>query len=157
VPVIVAARIVFMTALVVWVGQILCVSFVVAPALFQTLPVEMAGRAVSVIFRRYYAIGCGAGLLLVCSAVVLATAAARGPWLAAGAIGSAMLAMTTYAAFVVLPRADTLRPHLPHGAAPRAEAQAEFDRLHRRAVQLNALTLLGGLGVLGLAAVRLRG
>jgi uncharacterized membrane protein len=156
--VIVAARVVFMTALVVWVGQILCVSFLVAPALFQTLPVEMAGRAVSVIFRRYYAIGCGAGLLLVCAAVVLAAAtSARGPWLTVGGIGCAMLAMTAYAAFVVLPRAETLRPHLPHGATPRAEAQAEFDRLHRRAVQLNALTLLGGLGVLGVAAVRLRG
>ncbi len=154
---ILAARIVFLTALVVWVGEIVCVSFVVAPALFQTLPVEMAGRAVSVIFPRYYVIGCGAGVLLVCAAAVLAlAAAARGPWLLASGLGFGMLVMTAYATFIIQPRAETLRSQLPHGPTPGAEAQAEFDRLHRRAVQLNALTLLGGLGVLGVAATKLR-
>jgi hypothetical protein len=67
--------------------------------------------------------------------------------------------MTGYAGGVILPRTAALRPQLARdvglGAAEEA-ARAEFGRLHARAVQLNALTLLCGLGVLGAVAGVLR-
>ena len=152
-----SARIVFLAALVVWVGAIVCFSFVVAPALFQALPVETAGQALAIIFPRYYGIGCGAGAALVAAAGLLAWHAPEPmPWRFAVGAGLLMLVMTAYAGLVIQPRADALRPHLRHGPDPQVTAQLEFDRLHRLAVQLNALTLLGGLGLLGATAWRLR-
>jgi uncharacterized membrane protein len=150
-------RILFLLALSVWVGEIVFFSFVVAPAVFRNLPVEQAGRTVAVIFPRYYAVGLAAGVVLLASVLGLGalTVTRRSSWFAAAGLVAAMLAMTLYAATVIRPRAEVLRPHLTHGPAPEPAAQAEFDRLHRRAVQLNGLTLLAGLTVLGLGAVAL--
>ena len=65
-----------------------------------------------------------------------------------------MLGATAYAGWVVQPRVQALRPglHLPVVDPP---IQAEFDRLHRRAVQLNAVVLLLGLVAICVAAVRM--
>jgi uncharacterized membrane protein len=146
-------RVVLFLGLSVWVGEIVFFSFVVAPSVFATLPIELAGRTVGTIFPRYYALGLGAGVVVLTSTLGLALrTAARGSWMAAAALVAVMLVMTLYAAAVIRPRAEALRPHLQHSADPRPEAQAEFDRLHRRAVRLNGLTLLLGLAVLGVAA-----
>ncbi|MEO8604999.1 MAG: DUF4149 domain-containing protein, partial [bacterium] len=55
----------YLLALGIWLGAVVCVSFVVAPALFGNLPVEQAGAAMSLIFPDYYALGYGAGAVLV--------------------------------------------------------------------------------------------
>jgi hypothetical protein len=152
-----ALRFAFLSGLIVWLGEIVCFSFVVAPSLFATLPVESFGRAVAHIFPRYYGLGLGAGAVLIASALVLGVRTRpRRAWFVAAGLATAMFGMTLYAAAVVQPRAEALRPHLRHGPDPRVEAQAEFDRLHRRAVQLNGLTLMFGLGVVAVTAGMLR-
>jgi hypothetical protein len=158
VPMPAALRVLFLLALSLWVGEIVFFSFVVAPTLFRHLPVEVAGRAVGAIFPRYYALGLGAGAVLLASTLGLAwlAVARRAAWVAAAGLAGVMLVLTLFAATVIRPRAEALRPHLRHGPAPEPAAQAEFDRLHRRAVQLNGLTLLLGLAVLGLGATALR-
>ena len=70
----------YLMALIVWVGEVVFFSFVVAPAVFRTFPppaVE-AGRVIGAIFPTYYRIGyaCGA-VLLVTTLVLLATADRR--------------------------------------------------------------------------------
>jgi uncharacterized membrane protein len=142
------AKAVFWLALVVWLGEIVFFSFVVAPSVFGAFPQELAGQVVGVIFPRYYALGSVAGAIAVIAALVLRsdTSATR-PWSAIAVMLVLMLAATLYAGVVVRPRVQALRPHL-HEASVDPAVRAEFDRLHRLAVRLN-----GGVLVLGVATV----
>jgi hypothetical protein len=134
-------------ALVVWVGEVVFFSFVVAPAIFRTFPppaVE-AGRVIGEFFPTYYRIGYGCGVVLLVTALALfATAEAR-TWLGVESVVVAgMLAATLYAGVIILPRATELRPQIHDPGVP-ASAKAEFDRLHHLAVTLNGAVLLGGV------------
>jgi uncharacterized membrane protein len=149
-----AARALFWLALTAWVGAVLFFSLVVAPSVFGALPSESAGAVVAVVFRRYYVWGQVAGLVALLTAAIAWRAGAPS---AAGAAITVMVAVmlgaTAYAGWVVQPRVQALRPalHLPVVEPP---VRAEFDRLHRRAVQLNAVVLLLGVVTICLAAAR---
>ena len=52
-----------LAAVAVWLGAMGFFAFIVAPAAFATLDREAAGRFVSVIFPRYYAVGLALGLV----------------------------------------------------------------------------------------------
>jgi len=151
-----AARIVFVLALIVWLGEVLFLSLVVAPTVFRNLPVEEAGRVVSLLFPVYYRIGIACGVALLMAAVILRGASERrGVWTAGAGIIGMMLVATLYAAFVVQPRAQVLRPQL-HQAEVTAAVREEFDSVHRLAVQLNSVVLLGGLAIAIIAALHVR-
>jgi uncharacterized membrane protein len=145
-------------ALGIWLGTVVCFSFVVAPALFGALPVAQAGTAVSLIFPGYYTLGYAAGAVLLMTAALLRrwTRPAGGAWLAAAWIAGLALAASLYAGLVVQPDAAALRPQLHHAGAPAA-VRAEFDALHDRAVQLNGAVLLAQLLLVGILATQLRG
>jgi len=150
-------RFLFLAGLCVWIGEIVFFSFVIAPSLFQSLPAEAAGRVLAVVFPRYYRLGLAAGAIAVLAAVGLGMRSERRTrWLGMAAVMVLMGAMTGYAAAVIVPRTEALRPHLAHGPEPDEMAQAEFKRLHQEAVVLNAATLLCGIGVLGATAAALR-
>ncbi|HEY2388628.1 MAG TPA: DUF4149 domain-containing protein [Candidatus Binatia bacterium] len=143
---------VFWLALVVWLGEVVFFSFVVAPSVFGALPSETAGQVVGAIFPRYYALGAGAGALALAAALGLrAEAAARAPWSAVCVMLVLMLAATVYAGRVVHPQAQALRPGL-HEATVDPAVKERFDRLHRRAVQLNGAVLLLGVATVCVAA-----
>jgi uncharacterized membrane protein len=146
----------YLLALIVWVGEVIFFSFVVAPAMFRTFSVVEAGRAVGAIFPMYYRIGYGCGvLLLITTLIFLATAEVR-TWLGVTALLVAgMLAATVYAGVVIQPRATELRPQIHDPAAP-ASAKEEFDRLHHQAVVLNGMVLLAGVVVSAITATTLR-
>jgi uncharacterized membrane protein len=146
----------YLLALIVWVGEVVFFSFVVAPAMFRTFPTAEAGRAVGAVFPTYYRLGyvCGAVLLLT-SLFLLAGATARAAWSVTSTLAALMLAATLYAGVVVQPRAVELRPQIHDPAAPPA-AKQEFDRLHRLAVQLNGAVLLGGIAISIITATALR-
>jgi len=148
----------YLAALIVWVGEVVFFSFVVAPGVFRTFPppaVE-AGRVLNEVFPTYYKIGYACGLvLLVTSLLLLRTASAR-LWPGVGTVVvAAMLAATVYAGVVILPRATALRPQIHDSAAP-AGAKDEFDRLHRLAVTLNGGVLLGGIAISVITAASIR-
>ena len=134
----------YLIALIVWVGEVVFFSFVVAPAMFRTFPTADAGRAVGAVFPTYYRVGyvCGA-LLLLTNLFLLGSATARAWWGVNAALAAVMLAATLYAGFVIQPRAAELRPQI-HDPAPPPGAKEEFDRLHRLAVQLNGAVLVCG-------------
>jgi len=143
---------VFWLALVVWLGEIVFFSFVVAPSVFGALPSETAGQVVGAIFPRYYAVGAGAGAIALAAALGLrAEAVARTPWSAMCLMLALMLAATVYAGRVVHPRAQALRPRL-HEATVDPAVKESFDRLHARAVQLNGGVLLLGIATVCVAA-----
>ncbi len=139
------ARAIFWLALVVWLGEVVCFSFVVAPAAFATLPQESAGLLVGAVLSRYYIVGAFAGLIALVAALMLRTGAgAAMAWSLVSAMLVLMLAATLYAGWVVYPRAQVLRPRL-HEAVVEPGTRLEFDRLHLRAVRLNAAVLLLGI------------
>ena len=146
----------YLVALIVWLGEIVFFSFVVAPALFRTLPTADAGRAVGAVFPLYYRLGyvCG-GALLLTTLFLLGGAVSRGWWSVNAVLAAMMLAATLYAGVVVQPRASELRLQIHDTAAPPT-VKEEFDRLHRLAVQLNGAVLLCGIVVSIVTAAALR-
>jgi len=144
-------------ALAVWLGGIVFFSFFVAPSVFRTLPPAEAGRLVADIFPNYYRVGYVCGAVLLGTSVALwrsATDSAAG-WVASTGLTAVMLSLTLYAGLVIQPRAHALHEEL-NGSSAGASIQAEFDELHRRAVQTNAAVLLGGVIVTGLVAAGMR-
>jgi len=150
------ARWLYLMALIVWVGEVVFFSFVVAPSIFGAFPKVDAGRAVGAIFPTYYRLGyaCG-GVLLVTSALLAVSAAARTWWGVNTGLAAVMLAATLYAGVVIQPRAGELRPQI-HAATVPPSVTDEFNRLHRLAVQLNGAVLLCGLVVSAITAAALR-
>ena len=146
----------YVLALAVWTGAIAFFSFVVAPSVFGALPVEQAGNVVGLVFPAYYAIGHVCGAVLVATAVLLRrwSRPGGGLWLVAAIVAGAALLLSLYAGLVVQPSASELRPQL-HRADTPAPVQAEFDDLHRQAVQLNGGVLVGVLTLVGLLAAQL--
>ncbi|MCX8072697.1 MAG: DUF4149 domain-containing protein [Candidatus Binatia bacterium] len=143
----------YLLALAIWVGTLIFHSFVVAPAVFRTLPQATAGEVVSRIFPTYYAIG------YVCGALTFIL-----PWLVGGKeagwrwasmIAGGMLACTLLAGTVIHPRASALRGKLISAPAESPE-RAQFRQLHRSAVILNLLVLSGGLVLVGIVSRQLR-
>lgn len=150
------ARWFYLMALIVWVGEVVFFSFVVAPSLFGVFSKVDAGRAVGAIFPTYYRLGYGCGaVLLVTGAILTATATARTWWSVNTGLAAAMLAATLYAGVVIQPRAAALRPQIHDPSAPAA-VKEEFDRLHRVAVQLNGAVLFAGIAVSIITAAALR-
>jgi uncharacterized membrane protein len=146
----------YLLALIVWVGQVVFFSFVVAPVVFRTFAVPEAGRAVGAIFPTYYRLGYACGTVLLASSVVfLMSSPARSWWGANAVLSAAMLAATLYAGVVVHPRATVLRPQV-HEAATAQSVKDEFSRLHRVAVMLNGAVLLCGVAVSVITAVKLK-
>jgi len=149
-------RVLYLLALALWVGEIACFSFVVAPAVFGVLGAARAGDVVGAIFPRYYALGTAAGAVALACALVLARRATAAGWWTGTVVALALgLAATLWAGRVVHPRAQRLRVALQaRGEAPAADPA--FRRAHRTAVALNGVALLAGLVGLGLSAAALR-
>jgi len=146
----------FVVGVAVWLGAIVFMSFLVAPAVFRTLPRAEAGQVVGAIFPGYYVLGAACGVLVVaCAGGLLWSGAARGPWLAGTALAATMLAVTLYAGGVVQPRAAALRAEI-HAPDPPPTAAADFKRLHAQAMVLNVVVLAGAVGLSVLAASRLQ-
>ena len=147
-------RSLYLLALALWVGEVACFSFVVAPAVFGVLGEARAGDVVGAIFPRYYALGTAAGAVALACGVVLARRATAAAWWTGAVVALALgLAATLWAGRVVHPRAQRLRVALhAHGEAPSADPA--FRRAHRTAVALNGVALLAGLVGLSAAALR---
>src|SRR5262245_60775373 len=123
-------RLVFALAVAVWLGGVVCLSFVVAPAAHGTFPSPEARRFLRPIFPRYYRLG------HLCGSVALA----------AVLLGRASLSQEEMARLAV-PIAFALVAGLVGGEIllPRLQAssdeQAGFDRLHQVSAMLNTATI----------------
>jgi uncharacterized membrane protein len=145
-------------AVLLWLGMMGFFAGIVAPAAFATLDREAAGRFVSAVFPRYYAIGVALGGLALAGLVVRAGLGRGRAWdWVPLVLVIVMLATTLYAWLAVLPAAhaarEALRQAAPAPDAVSAEALA-FARLHRLSGLLNGAAMLAG--VLFLMVVGLR-
>ena len=136
-----------------WIGVMGFFGAVVAPAAFTTLDREAAGRFVSAVFPRYYAVGALLGASALVALLARVGRGAGGGWVGLGLV-AVMLGSTLYAWLVVLPSAhaarEALRQAAPAAGAVSSESLA-FARLHRLSSVLNGVSLVAG--VLGLVAV----
>jgi uncharacterized protein DUF4149 len=143
-------------AVALWLGAMGFFAFVAAPAAFSTLEREAAGRFVSAVFPRYYAVGLALGL------AALAGLGTR--WLGRGwrswdwlslCLVLLMLALTLYAGAGVLPAAHAAREAMRQAGVDPAVA-AGFARLHRLSGMLNAVVMGSGILVLVIEMARRR-
>jgi uncharacterized membrane protein len=154
-----ALKFLYLTALIVWLGEVVFFSFVAAPMAFRSLSTQEAGRVVGAIFPLYYALGTIAGAVALSVGFLLRLQAQeeRGKWLLAMVLLLIMLGANLYAWQVILPRTQVLRSEMQDAATnPPPTVAAEFRSLHARAMLLNLVVLLAGVGVVVVAAVTLR-
>ena len=145
----------------VWLGAMAFFSIFVAPAAFTVLDRESAGRLVTTVFPRYYLFGAVLGAVGLVGVVgrFVGSGARQAPW-GTLVLLLLMLGLTLYAILVLEPQIQSTRLALrsagiaPGSEAPEAQA---FARLHRLSVILNGVTLLSGLALISLEAVRSRG
>jgi hypothetical protein len=134
----------YVLALASWVGSILFVSFALAPLVFRVLGAEAGGRFVRALFPRYYAWGATSGAIALPSylGVPLSFPEYRGPLVGvqAGAIVAGIL--------IMLYSGNSLTPAINAARDAGPSQQERFDRLHRRSVRLNAVSLMLGVGLL---------
>lgn len=152
-------RYVAIVALAIWVGGLIALGAIAAPALFASLTAHdpLQGRAAAgvvfgAIFRRFQQVSWGlAGVLLA----ILGARAALGPrprrlgvrvWTVV-----AMLVVSLASEFVVARRVETLRRDLSANLAQVADTDArkiEFGHWHALSTALMGLTVIAGLGLL---------
>ena len=158
-------RSLILLCLVVWVGGLLFFGAVVAPVAFGSvmpmlgdpaIGLHVAGTMVRISLLRLHDIGliCGVILLLLCivERVAWMTRRSIGPQLL---LLAAMLALTAYSQFSVIPRMETLRiqagPAMDNPGATNT-AKVDFNRLHTLSTRLEEVVLLCGLGLIVLYA-----
>jgi len=145
-------------ALAVWVGALAFFGFVAYIA-FQTLPdPHQAGEVVRASLLMLHRIGLAAGAVyLVVTLALLATQRDSHPVRAAElALVVAMLALTAYSQFSVIPQmeADRLALGGDVDKAPSADPRREhFERLHQLSVKLEGAILIEGVLLLLMAPV----
>jgi hypothetical protein len=154
-----ALRYVYILALVVWLGGMVVLGAVVAPATFQVLQAstpangrELGGAVFTVILERFHYVAYGSGALLLVTLAAMALLGPRPRGLAArSALVAVMLAVALYSGFVVLGGADDIRrevgglpSRLPDGDARRVR----FDELHVLSTRLMIVNIVGALALL---------
>jgi hypothetical protein len=151
-----ALRYAALLAIVVWVGGLITIGAIAAPAIFDIAAARgipdarvQSGAIVGEIIRRFHHVGYAAGAVLLLS---LMSRAALGPRprrvaLRAG-LALLMLVAVGYSGFVVTPRIDRLQSSI--GAAPSTlpagdSRRVEFGRLHMQSFGVQMIPLLGGV------------
>ena len=137
-----------------WVGSIIFLSFVVAPGAFATLGSrDQAGAVVGMALGRLHLLGLIAGVLFLVARAARALSTGRGLALLASPAALAvvvMLLLTLVSQYSVAPRMAHLRVQMVSvDRTPEDNPlRAEFNRLHRVSVRLEAAVLLAGLAAL---------
>lgn len=136
-------------ALALWVGGLAAIALVVAPVAFHVNR-EVAGQVVGTSLRVFGRIE------LVLAALVLMTAfvcQSVGVW--SGAVRWIRIAMLLLMTALSIGAVAGVYPAIEK-VRGRPEAKAEFDRLHRRSVQLVGANLLLGVATIALSAAAMK-
>jgi len=154
-----AVRYVYITALVVWLGGMVVLGAVVAPATFQVLQAsdpaagrELAGAVFTAILERFHYVAYAAGVLLLLTLVLMALLGPRPRHFAIRlSLIGAMLAIALYSGTVVLRDAESIRREtggLPSRLPAGDERRMQFDQLHQLSTRLMMVNLAGALVLL---------
>jgi uncharacterized membrane protein len=148
-------RYLMLLSLIFWLGGLIFLAFVVAPAAFSVLPTRhLAGNVVARSINGLHWIGLLAGVVYLFSSV-LYTRAMSGSFrvlTARNVIIVFMLALTLISQFGIIPRMDTLRASIGEIDSVPADnpPRMQFDALHVWSTRVE-----GGVLLLGLVAAYL--
>lgn len=154
-----AVRYVYILALVVWLGGMVVLGAVVAPATFQVLQAsapatgrELGGAVFTSILERFHYVAYASGALLLVTLAVMAVLGPRprGFAIRIGLI-TAMLAVALYSGVVVLSSADGIRREvggLPSQLPATDARRVRFDELHLLSTRLMMINVVGALALL---------
>ena len=144
--------------LVVWIGGLLALGGVAAPAIFDVAAAQhvsdgrlLSGAIFGEILRRFNLITYGAGIVLLLTLVVRAILGPRPrrfAWRAA--LGLVMLATSAYSGVFLAHRIRQLQQEIrvaPSSLAIDDPRRVEFGRLHGLSTALQLVPLLGGLAL----------
>lgn len=154
-----ALRFAALLALTVWVGGVIVLGGIAAPAAFDVMASRqvpdgrvLAGAVVGEALRRLHLLSYVCGGLMLLSLSARAVLGPRPTWFAFR-IGfvAVMLAASAYSGLVVAKRIDRLRAEI--GVAPSSLAESDprrvaFGRLHGASSALQLVPILGGLVLL---------
>lgn len=140
--------IIYRLAVALWVGGVAIFTFILTPIIFKSEPRDVAGRIVGYLFPGYFRWGlaCG-GVALICMVV------SRGKNHAAAlALILVMLALTSFQAFYIEPRAAALKREIPSfETTPKDHPlRREFSRLHGISAVCNLTVFAGGVVLVAL-------
>ncbi len=134
-----------------WIGGMVTLGALVAPAVFDNVkPVQMAGDAMSLVFRKF-----NGGLVYICLVLVAAGFTGktfltrrrdRFHWIEGGFI-TVMILIGLYIGAILGPKMQDLRQIRSHDPS-NTGAVVAFDRGHRLSERLFTLNLILGLGAL---------
>jgi hypothetical protein len=154
-----ALRYVALLVLVVWVGGLVALGGIAAPATFAVLGAQqiadgrlLAGATFGEMLRRFTLVTCAAGIILLGTLVVRAILGPRPrrfAWRAA--VATLMLATTAYAGIVVAGRIREVQRTMnvaPSSLPESDPRRIEFGRLHGLSTSLQLVPLLGGLALI---------
>ena len=150
-----ALRFVALLTIVIWVGGLLALGAVAAPAIFDVLGLQpdhgrlLAGALFGEILRRFHLVSYAAGVLLLGTLMlrrVLGPAPRRFAWRAG--LATLMLAASVYSGVVVAARIGQIQREI--GVAPSSlpegdPRRVEFGRLHGISTAIQLVPILGGL------------
>jgi uncharacterized membrane protein len=159
VPVFVALRYVYVLALVVWLGGMVLLGAIVAPATFQVLQASapdtgraLAGDLFGQILARFHYVAYTAGGLLLISILAMALLGPRPRAFAVRlALIAAMLLVSLYSGLIVLPTIDSIQleaGRLPSLLAATDPRRVRFDELHELSTRLMMANIVGALALL---------
>lgn len=134
-------------SLTLWVGAIVYLSFVVAPAVFTTLTnMDQAGALVGIILTRLHWLGVICGVVYVIVTLILARSP-RGLVRLGSVAVIVMIVLTLISQLGVIHRMDQLRDQMGSYAQTPATSpvRMEFNHLHSVSADLEGLVLLFGL------------
>ncbi|MBF0493360.1 MAG: DUF4149 domain-containing protein [Deltaproteobacteria bacterium] len=127
----------------IWLGVMICFSFITAPTLFREIPREMAGELISKIFSQYYLSG------YACLGIAFISLVLKGLWSKPFPVLRCLLlalcfGLTVYAGAHLHPKAHMVKTMIRtlEEGPDKERKQAEFATLHRQSVLLNGIVLL---------------
>ena len=151
-----ALRYLYVLALVTWLGGMIVLGALVAPATFQVLEMvqgaegrELAGAVFGAIIGRFHYVAYGSGAVLLLSLAAIAVLGPRPKQYAVrSAIIAAMLGISLYSGLIVLSTINDIQrdaggsvSHLPSDDARRIR----FDELHLLSTRLMMLNMAGAM------------
>lgn len=150
-------RYLMLLSLVTWIGGLLFFAFVLAPTAFQILPnSHLAGNLVGSALNKLHWIAIVSGVVFLASSL-LYTRISTGdghPLAMRHVLIGAMLILTLFSQFWIIPRMDTLRARVGDFANVTLDnpARVQFDALHVWSTRVEGAVLLLGLVVIYLTA-----
>jgi hypothetical protein len=156
-----ALRYAYLLALVVWLGGMVVLGAIVAPAVFQVLPLRepetgrvLAGAVFGTALGRFHLVAYACGAVILVTLIVMAVLGPRPPQFAVRTtLAAIMLGIAIYSGVVVLGGVERLQREIGADVAPSSlpatdARRVRFDSLHVLSTRLMLINMLGALVLL---------